>query len=347
MANIKEKDIWEDHIYQIETSDPVLGGENGIANRQAKQLASRTQYLKKGLEKSAAKDSPAFTGEPTAPTAPQGTNSQQIATTAFVKAAIAALIGSAPAELDTLEELAAMLAENGDLRRTLLQKIAEKAPLSHSHTISQITNLQSTLDAKANTNSPAFSGVPTAPTAPQSTNNQQIATTAFVKAAIAALVGSAPATLDTLAELATALGQDANFRTTVLNLIASKADSSHTHTANQITDFVVAVSNVLNTQFTYQKFGNIEVTRLPDGTMVQRGYYSERLQDYFKQVIFPIAFAETPIVLSAARHDGAYTQSGVISSHVGNITTTSFYMGVSENAGNGSGAYWQAVGRWK
>ncbi|MDA5607082.1 phage tail protein [Pasteurella multocida] len=125
MANIKEKDIWEDHIYQIETSDPVLGGENGIANRQAAQLAARTQYLKKEMEKRAVKNSPAFTGEPTAPTAHQSTNNQQIATTEFVKTAIANLVGSAPTELDTLEELAAMLAENGDLRRTLLQKIDE------------------------------------------------------------------------------------------------------------------------------------------------------------------------------------------------------------------------------
>lgn len=126
MANIKEKDIWEEHIYQIETSDPVLGGENGIANRQAKQLAARTQFLKKEVEKSAVKHSPAFTGEPTAPTPEQSTNNQQIATTEFVKTAIAALVGSAPAELDTLEELAALLAENGDLRRALLQKIGEK-----------------------------------------------------------------------------------------------------------------------------------------------------------------------------------------------------------------------------
>lgn len=146
MANIKEKDIWEDHIYQIETSDPVLGGENGIANRQAKQLAARTQYLKKEVEQSAVKHSPAFTGEPTAPTPEQSTNNQQIATTEFVKTAIAALVGSAPAELDTLEELAALLAENGDLRRTLLQKIGEKAPLAHKHTTADIEGLNDALD---------------------------------------------------------------------------------------------------------------------------------------------------------------------------------------------------------
>lgn len=60
MANLKEKDVWEDGIYQIEENDPVLGGENGITNKPIKQLANRTLWLKKVLElfgkKSAPKD---------------------------------------------------------------------------------------------------------------------------------------------------------------------------------------------------------------------------------------------------------------------------------------------------
>lgn len=46
MANVTESSIWESGVYQIETTDPVLGGANGIANMQAKQLANRTAYLK-------------------------------------------------------------------------------------------------------------------------------------------------------------------------------------------------------------------------------------------------------------------------------------------------------------
>lgn len=46
MANVTEQSIWESGVYQIETTDPVLGGANGIANVQAKQLANRTSYLK-------------------------------------------------------------------------------------------------------------------------------------------------------------------------------------------------------------------------------------------------------------------------------------------------------------
>ncbi len=70
--------------------------------------------------------------------------------------------------------------------------------------------------------SPALTGVPTAPTPAQTVNNTQIATTAFVKAALAALVNGSPAALDTLKELADALGGDANFSTTVLNALSGK-----------------------------------------------------------------------------------------------------------------------------
>lgn len=70
--------------------------------------------------------------------------------------------------------------------------------------------------------SPALTGTPTAPTAAQTVNNTQIATTGFVKSAIAALVASSPAALNTLNELAAALGNDPNFATTVTNALAGK-----------------------------------------------------------------------------------------------------------------------------
>lgn len=50
MANVKEVEKWESGIYQLETTDPVMGGEDGIDNLQAKQLANRTLYLKKQIE---------------------------------------------------------------------------------------------------------------------------------------------------------------------------------------------------------------------------------------------------------------------------------------------------------
>ncbi|MED9461727.1 phage tail protein [Escherichia coli] len=84
---------------------------------------------------------------------------------------------------------------------------------------------------KAPLNSPALTGTPTTPTARQGTNNTQIANTAFVMAAIAALVDSSPDALNTLNELAAALGNDPNFATTMTNALASKQPKDATLTA--------------------------------------------------------------------------------------------------------------------
>jgi len=71
--------------------------------------------------------------------------------------------------------------------------------------------------------SPTLTGVPAAPTATAATNTTQLATTAFVKTEVANLVASSPASLDTLNELALALGSDASFSTTVTNSLSLKA----------------------------------------------------------------------------------------------------------------------------
>ncbi|WP_424411739.1 hypothetical protein ACPEER_05730 [Pasteurella sp. PK-2025] len=104
--------------------------------------------------------------------------------------------------------------------------ISGKANTQHNHAMSDISGLSNALGAKAPLISPALTGTPTAPTANQSANNTQIATTAFVKAAIAALVGSAPDSLNTLHELARALNNNANFATSIVNQLAGKADKN-------------------------------------------------------------------------------------------------------------------------
>ena len=74
--------------------------------------------------------------------------------------------------------------------------------------------------------SPTFTGTPKAPTAAAGNNSTQLANTAFVQAAIAALVASSPAALDTLNELAAALGNDPNFAATMTNALAGKMDKA-------------------------------------------------------------------------------------------------------------------------
>ncbi len=149
MATLPEQSVWTEGIYQLETSDPVMGGPDGIDNQQAKELANRTKYLKETMERnkddadthknasnphvgSAPLNSPTFTGVPKAPTAVSGTNTTQIATTAFVAQAIAGLVGSAPEALNTLEELSAALGGDANIKEVLLNEIAKKADKSTS-----------------------------------------------------------------------------------------------------------------------------------------------------------------------------------------------------------------------
>lgn len=178
MANLKETQTWESGIYQIEKTDPVVGGEDGISNKQAKQLANRTAYLKKEVETKANKTD-------------------------------------------------------------LTTGLNGKANSSHTHTMDNITGLSAAMNAKANLASPTFTGAPKAPTPAQTVNDTTLATTAYVKLAIAALVGSAPAALDTLEELSNALAGDANLKQTLLAEIGKKANASHNHTMSQITDFEI------------------------------------------------------------------------------------------------------------
>jgi hypothetical protein len=104
------------------------------------------------------------------------------------------------------------------------------------------TLTQAALDLKAALASPAFTGVPTAPTAAPGTNTTQLATTAFVIAVRDALLNSAPGALDTLDELAAALGDDANFATTVTNALAGKLVKSAN--LSDLTDAATARTNL-------------------------------------------------------------------------------------------------------
>lgn len=199
MANIVEANAWEAGIYQLEESDVVQGGANGIDNLQAKQLAARTNYLKTAVEGLGADKQPAdalltaiaalvtsadkglvFTGpdtvalfalsaymrgvlgsaDQTAARAALGAASQ-----ADINAAIAALVAASPATLDTLNEIATALGNDPNFATTMLNALALKAPLA----------------------SPALTGNPTAPTQGAGDNSTKLATTGFVQTAIAAI----------------------------------------------------------------------------------------------------------------------------------------------------------------
>lgn len=111
------------------------------------------------------------------------------------------------------------------------QAAGSYAALVHGHAIADVTGLQGALDVKAPIAGPVFTNIPAAPTANLGTNTTQLATTAFVAAAIANLLSSAPSALDTLNELAAALGNDASFAATMTAALAGKQASDSDLTA--------------------------------------------------------------------------------------------------------------------
>ena len=190
--------------------------------------------------------SPTFTGTPAAPTAGAGTNTTQLATTAFVTTAIAGVIDSAPGALDTLNELAAALGDDANFATTITNSIAavqadvdqnevdsdaaESALSGRLDTLEADPTTASAVALKADIASPALTGTPTAPTAAADTNTTQIATTAYVQTELTALVGDAPAGLDTLGEIADALNDDINGLTNVTTLV----NANETHVDNLV-----------------------------------------------------------------------------------------------------------------
>ncbi|HBA7536875.1 TPA: phage tail protein [Escherichia coli] len=109
---------------------------------------------------------------------------------------------------------------------------------------------------KAPLNSPAFTGTPTTPTPPDDAAGLETANAAFVRKLLAALVDSSPEALDTLNELAAALGNDPEFATTIMNALAGK---------QPLNDVLTAVSQITprkNTLFYYNENGNLTLTDL-------------------------------------------------------------------------------------
>ncbi|ECB2569057.1 phage tail protein [Salmonella enterica subsp. enterica serovar Agona] len=269
--------------------DKVLELKVYVDDQMAKHLAApdpHSQY--------APKESPTFTGTPKAPTPAAGNNTTQVATTAFVQAALTALINGAPATLDTLKEIAAAINNDPNFSTTINNALALKAPLS----------------------SPALTGTPTAPTAAQSVNNTQIATTAFVKSAIAAMVGSAPAALDTLNELASALGNDPNFATTMLNALAGKQplDNTLTNLSGKDVAGLLAYLGLGEAAKRDVGTGDNQIPdmgafasgsgwfRLPGGYIVQFGTFSGNTTRFISGH-FPIPFPNQPMVSVSVMSD--------------------------------------------
>ncbi len=111
---------------------------------------------------------------------------------------------------------------------------------------------------KAPLDSPAFTGTPTTPTPPDDAVGLEMANAAFVRKLLAALVDSSPEALDTLNELAAALGNDPEFSTTVINALAGKQPLNDLLTA--ISELTKRADNLLY----FNQDGNVSLSPLSE-----------------------------------------------------------------------------------
>ena len=133
--------------------------------------------------------------------------------------------------------------------------------------------------------------------------------------------------------------------------LQDKADHNHTHTASEITDFNQATSQIINAAITYQKIGDFEVRKYPDGTMIQTCRKHMLTGDYSKvNFNWAVAFAEMPILTATAQYFNSVGDHDTIITFVQGTSNSACHLVCGETYNNnGEIAYVNiiAIGRWK
>ncbi|HHI3194203.1 TPA: phage tail protein [Escherichia coli] len=216
----------------------------------------------------------------------------------------------------------------------------------------------------AQKHNPTFTGEPKAPTPAAGNNTTRIATTEFVQAAITALINGAPATLDTLKEIAAAINNDPKFSTTINNALSGKQplDETLTHLSgkdvagllaylglgeaakrnvgngqNQIPDMAAFASSLSSTGF----------QKLPSGLIIQWGIVNGA-SNY--TVTYPVTFPNRSLALLAVPHTTSV--AGISAMGIANcsdISKSQFYIivgGISrgEIVKYERSCFWVAIG---
>ncbi|EHJ6347266.1 phage tail protein [Escherichia coli] len=176
----------------------------------------------------------------------------------------------------------------------------------------------------AQKHNPTFTGEPKAPTPAAGNNTTRIATTAFVQAAITALINGAPDTLDTLKEIAAAINNDPKFSTTINNALAGKQplDNTLTHLSGKDVAGLLAYLGLGEAAKRDVGTGDNQIPdmgafasgsgwfRLPGGYIVQFGTFSGNTTRFISGH-FPIPFPNQPMVSVSVMSDAVQSDPSI------------------------------------
>lgn len=147
--------------------------------------------------------------------------------------------------------------------------------IKDAYTKTQVNDL---LQVKAPLDSPVLTGTPKAPTAPLTSNSQQLANTAFVQALVASLISGAPGALDTLKELADALGGDPNFANTIINALSRKVSREGDEMSGGLT---LGNGTDVSPSLSFRDASGIGGFSLNKGVLRYIGYYGSQSKQLF------------------------------------------------------------------
>ncbi|EPZ8044237.1 phage tail protein [Escherichia coli] len=214
----------------------------------------------------------------------------------------------------------------------------------------------------AQKHNPTFTGEPKAPTPAAGNNTTRIATTAFVQAAITALINGAPATLDTLKEIAAAINNDPKFSTTINNALAGKQplDNTLTHLSGKDVAGLLAYlglgeaakrdvgtgENQIPDMSSWKRNPSSNRWRkLPDGTIIQMGISASGPLGSPVNITLPISFSNTNYCVVASYDNARSGVSTMVSFAVLPVSPSQFsLMSSVTEQGINPFAYWIAFG---
>ena len=211
------------------------------------------------------------------------------------------------------------------------------ADYSHNHIISNIDGLQVALDAKAPLANPALTGIPTAPTAAANTNTTQIATTAYVQTELSDLIGAAPAALDTLNELAAAIGDDASYASSITTALAGKLSTTGKAADSNLLDsidslrFPYALNGSLGSTNTFTSDGGIGADN------ITRSMFYRDNGSQFGQIGFHAQHA-TSVGYAWQMASTSYTDASSIKARVKNNGTWTSPVTIWNSGNDGAGS---------